>query len=411
MSRVFVSFRNYNFRLFWTGQLVSQIGTWMQLVAMPWLVLQLTHSPVALGTVTALQYVPILAVVLFAGVIVDRLPKQRLLIATQSISLAQALTLALLTATGRIEVWHIYLLAILLGLVNAFDQPARQSFVLDLVGRDNVVNAVGLSSAQFSSARLVGPALGGLIIANWGIPACFFLNAASFLAVLISLMFLRTRNFYSVPRRTSDVRMLGELREGVRFLLTTPEMAVAIIVMLGNGAFIYSTSSIIPLIAQDALRVGPAQFGLLVASVGLGSLIMALTMASHGKASQRMLLAAAGAFALVYFSLSLTPSFEVALVQLAITGGSIQVFATTVNSRMQLGSPDHLRGRVMAVFTLLTNGITPLGALFTGFVTAAAGIRTTLAAEGMVCMVALGAGLAYGARVKAASIQPSVGGA
>jgi MFS family permease len=380
----------------------------MQIVALPWLVLDITHSAVALGTVTALQYVPILLTVLFAGVIIDRFPKQRVLLVTQTAFLAQALALGLLTISGLIAVWQIYLLAIVLGLVNAFDSPARQSFVSELVDRDFVVNAVGLSSAQFSSARLVGPAIGGLVIANWGTAACFFLNAVSFLAVLLSLMLLRPSEFHALPPRTRG-RMQSGFREGIGFLLSKPDLTVAVIVLLGNGAFIYSTSSIIPLIAQDALGVGPEQFGLLVAAVGLGSLVLALGIAAHGRSSQRVLLGAAAGFSLVYLSLAFTPSFAVAFAQLMVTGATIQVFATSVNSRMQLGAPDHLRGRVMAVFTLLTNGITPLGALFTGFVTAAAGIRTTLAAEGLLCLLALAAGLLYRARAGRASPEQPAG--
>ncbi len=398
LGRVFASFQSYNFRLFWTGQLISQIGTWMQLVGLPWLVLEITGSAVALGTVTALTFVPILVVVLFAGVVVDRIPKRRLLLVTQSVSLAQALTLAVLTASGRIQLWHIYLLAIVLGLVNAFDTPARQSFATELVGREHVVNAVGLSSAQFSSARLIGPAVGGLVIAHWGTAACFFVNAISFVAVLASLALLRPGEFRAVAQRAAGGRMLKELREGVGFLLRTRDLAVPIIVLAGNGAFIYSTSSIIPLIARDALHVGATEFGLLVAAVGLGSLCMALTIASRGQSSQRMMLGAAFAFAVTYLSLAGTPAFGVAFVQLMLVGGSIQVFATSVNSLLQLGSPDHLRGRARAVFTLLTNGITPLGALFTGFVTAAAGIRFTLLGEASLCFVALGIALAYRAR-------------
>ncbi|HLG71891.1 MAG TPA: MFS transporter [Chloroflexota bacterium] len=403
LGRVFASFHSYNFRVFWFGQLISQIGTWMQIVALPWLVLEMTHSAVALGTVTALQFVPILCVVLFAGVIVDRFPKHRLLLVTQSAALAQALTLAALTASGRIQVWHLYALALVIGFVNAFDQPARQALVTEMVGRENVVNAVGLSSAQFSAARMVGPALGGLVIAHFGSATCFFLNAASFLAVIFSLLALRPGEFHSVPKRTVRGNMLRDLGEGLRFLLTTPRMTVAIIILAGNGAFIYSTSSIIPLIAEYGLHVGASEFGLLVASVGFGSVMMALTMASHGRSSQRLMISSAIAFAALYFALAFVPNFGVAFVLLAFVGAAIQAFGTSVNSLLQLGSPDHLRGRSMAVFTLLTNGIIPLGALFSGFVTAAAGIRFTVAGEACICFVALGGAAVYRARVKTAA--------
>jgi MFS family permease len=407
----FASFRSYNFAVFWAGQLTSQIGTWMQTVGQSWLVLELTHSAVALGTVTALQFLPILATVMFAGLFVDRLPKQKLIIGTQSAFLVQAAILTVLTASGRIQVWHIYVLALVLGLINAVDSPARQAFVTELVGKELVMNAVGLSSAQFSSARLVGPALGGLVIAAWGSAACFGINAVSFLAVIGSLLLLRPGEFQSLPERTARGNVVAELGAGVRFLLSRSELAMGLILLCGNGAFIYSTSTIIPLIAQDALGVGPGEFGVLVSAVGLGSLAMAVVLASRNKASERVVLLAAASFGLLYLSLAFTPNFAVAVVQLALVGAAIQAFATSVSSLMQIRSPDHLRGRVMAVFTFFTNGIIPLGSLFNGLVTATAGVRFTLAGEASLCLLALVAAIGYRARSRPAdTVQAVIGG-
>src|SRR5581483_8442004 len=183
LPRTFASFRSYNYRLFWSGQLVSQVGTWMQRIAQSWLVLELTHSPDKLGTVTALQFAPILFLSLFAGVWVDRLRKHRVLIVTQTLALIQSLALAILTLAGNIQLWQIYVLALVLGAINAVDNPARQAFVMEMVGRENIVNAVALNSAQFNGSRLVGPAIGGLIIAAWSVGVCFLVNAVSFLAV------------------------------------------------------------------------------------------------------------------------------------------------------------------------------------------------------------------------------------
>src|SRR5579864_1668934 len=396
--KTFSSLSNRNFRLFWTGQLVSQVGTWMQNVAQAWLVLQLTHSSIALGTVTALQTLPILFVVLFAGVVVDRLPKRRILYVTQIISLFQAGVLAALTATGEVQVWHVYILALLLGVVNAFDQPTRQAFVVELVGREHLVNAVGLNSAQYSTARLVGPALAGLSIAAFGIAACFLLNAISFVAVLISLTFLRSAEFRRSQAPRSRVAVFSELREGVRFLLSKRELTIAIIVLLGNGAFVYSTSTIIPLIAEDALHVGASEFGLLVSAVGVGSLFASLVIASRARASEKTFLIAAACFGILYLSMAVIPWFLLAFVVLVLVGAAIQVFGTSVNSLLQLNSPDQLRGRVMSVFTLLTNGIQPAGSLLNGVVTAAAGVQLTVAVEACICLTALVAALVYRAR-------------
>jgi MFS family permease len=403
-QKTFSSLSNRNFRLFWTGQLVSQVGTWMQNVGQAWLVLQITHSPIALGTVTALQTLPILFMVLFAGVVVDRLPKRKILYVTQTISLLQAGVLAALTASGQVQVWHIYILAILLGLVNAFDQPTRQAFVVELVGREHVVNAVGLNAAQFSSARLVGPALAGLAIAAFGIATCFLLNAISFLAVLISLTFLRSAEFRRAKVPPRHAAVIVELREGMRFLLSKRELTIAMIVLLGNGAFVYSTSTIIPLIAEDALHVGASQFGLLVSAVGLGSLIAALIVARRARASEKTFLIAAACFGILYLSLAVVAWFALAFVVLVLVGAAIQVFGTSVNSLLQLNSPDHLRGRVMSVFTLLTNGIQPAGSLLNGVVTAAAGVRLTLAVEASICLTALLAALAYRARTQPGAV-------
>ena len=403
-GKTFSSLANRNFRLFWAGQLVSQVGTWMQNVGQAWLVLQITHSSIALGTVTALQTLPILFTVLFAGVVVDRLPKRELLYVTQTVSLLQAGVLAALTASGQVQVWHIYILATLLGLVNAFDQPTRQAFVVELVGRDELVNAVGLNAAQYSSARLVGPALAGLAIAAFGLAVCFSLNAFSFLAVLISLACLRSAEFRHVEHKPRRAAVVAELREGIRFLLSKRELTIAMIVLLGNGAFVYSTSTIIPLIAEDALHVGASEFGLLVSAVGLGSLFAALIIANRARSSQTTFLIAAACFGALYLSLAFVPWFGLAFIVLVLVGAAIQVFGTSVNALLQLNSPDHLRGRVMSVFTLLTNGIQPIGSLLNGVVTAAAGVRWTVAVEATICLAALFAALAYRARTAPAPV-------
>ena len=398
MSQTFASFRSYNYRLYWFGQLISQAGTWMQTVGQAWLVLELTRSPFALGTVAALQFLPVLCVTLFAGVIVDRLPKHRLLLATQSVALVQAAALAVLTASGQIQLWQIYLLASILGLVSAFDQPARQSFVMELVGRENVVNAVALNSAQFNAARLIGPALGGVLIASLGVAICFFVNAASFVAVLVSLMLLRTNEFHSTTPKRSGKHVFSELGEGIRFLAGEPKLMVIVIVVAGIGCFGYNFNTVIPLLAQYSLHVGASGFGLLVTSVGIGSLVAALAVAARGRASQRVFLAGAIGFGASYMAVGFVPWFGVAMALLAVLGFASLTFSSAANSSLQLGSPDHLRGRVMSVFTMLVMGSTPIGALFTGWLAEAAGIQATVAVEASICLLGVALALAYQAR-------------
>jgi MFS family permease len=398
VSQTFASFSNYNYRLYWFGQLVSQAGTWMQVVGQAWLVLQLTGSPFALGTVSALQFLPVLCVTLFAGVVVDRLPKHRLLVATQAVALLQATAMAILTASGHVQLWHVYVLAALLGLVNAFDQPARQSFVMELVGRDNIVNAVALNSAQFNVARLVGPALGGALIAAFGVAICFSINAVSFIAVIASLLLLRPAELRSAPAKRTRTRVLIEIREGIRFLLNTPSLMLVVIVVAAIGCFGYNFNTVIPLLAQFSLHVGADGFGLLVTSVGLGSLVAALFVATRGKASHRVFLLGAIGFGVSELAIAFVPWFAVAMALLAVLGFASLTFSSAANTTLQLGSPDHLRGRVMSVFTLLVMGSTPIGALFTGWLAETAGIQVTIAVEGSICLLGVALALVYGSR-------------
>jgi len=403
LSRTLASFHNRNFRLYWSGQLVSLIGTLMQIVGQSWLVLELTHSSVALGIVAALQFTPMLLTVLFAGVVIDRLPKRGLLLVTQMALLAQAGVMALLTISGVVQLWHVYVLAVVLGLLNAFDNPTRQAFVADIVDRRDMVNAVSLASAQFNAGKLIGPAIGGLVIARWGTGVCFLLNALSFLAVIVCLALMRPEEFPAQPKRPARrSSILVDLVEGMRYFLSKPELATAIIVLCGLGPFIYSTSNIIPLIAQDALGVGPAEFGLMVSAVGLGSLISALVIATHGKSAVGLVLAAAASFCVLYLALAFVPTYATALAVLLLVGFALQWFGTLVNTLLQLGSPDHFRGRAMSVFALLTNGSQPIGALFMGFMAAAVGIRATIAAEAGFSTLCLGLALLYRARAASA---------
>jgi len=401
--QMFASLGTYNFRLYWCGQLVSQVGTWMQIIGISWLVLQLTHSPIALGLTQALQFTPVLVISLFAGVVVDRFPKHRLLLVTQSVALVQAFALAILVASGHVQLWEIYVLGIILGCFSAFDTPSRQALTMELVGRDKVVNAVGLNSAQFNSARLLGPAIGGLIIARWGVAACFYINAFSFVASLISLALLRPKEFHSLTQRRAGGRMLPELAEGVRFLRSAPQLMIVIVLLIGLGGFAYNTSTIIPLIAQDALHVGATGFGLLVSAVGLGSLVGALGMAWRGRASLPIAVRSAAACGSIFLAVAFAPWFGLTLGLLLLLGIGLQTFSTAANTLMQLGSPDRLRGRVMSVFTMLTTGLTPVGSIVLGVLAEAVGIRLTVAVEAGVCLVSVGVVLVYRERMQASA--------
>ncbi len=400
LQRTIGAFRNYNFRLYFFGQLISQVGAWMQKIGQAWLVLQITHSPIALGTVAALQFLPILCGSLFASVLVDRVPKHRLLLVTQTLALVQSVVLAGLTVTGYIQLWHIYLLALFLGIVNALDSPARLAFIMELVGRDNVVNAVGLNSAMNNGARLFGPALAGLTIAVWGVGNCFVLNAISFLAVVIGLALMRPSEFQAVPER-AEVRknVLAEMGEGLRYIFRRPELVMVTISMAGLGCFGYNYNTVVPLLAENALHLGPDGFGLLMTAVGLGALIGAIGVASGARrpSSRKLLLAGAG-FGLAQVAVSFAPGFPSAFGLLAAMALCSMLFATSSNSMLQLGSPDYLRGRVMGIYSTLLVGTTPIGSMLTGFMAAAVGIRQTMATWGTLCLLIVGVAAFYGLR-------------
>jgi MFS family permease len=400
LRRTLGAFRNYNFRLYFSGQLISQVGAWMQKIGQAWLVLQITHSPIALGTVAALQFLPILCGSLFASVLVDRVPKHRLLLVTQTLALVQAVVLAGLTVTGYIQLWHIYLLALFLGIVNALDSPARLAFIMELVGRENVVNAVGLNSAMNNGARLFGPALAGVTIAIWGVGNCFVLNAISFLAVVIGLALMRPAEFQAVPERAEQRKnVASEMGEGLRYIWGRPELVMVTISMAGLGTFGYNYNTVVPLLAESALHLGPDGFGLLMTAVGLGALIGAIGVASGGRrpSSRRLLVAGAG-FALAQVAVSVAPGFASAFALLAVMALCSMLFATSSNSILQLGSPDHLRGRVMGIYSTLLVGTTPIGSMLTGFMAAAFGIRETMATWGTLCLLIVGLAALYGVR-------------
>ena len=401
LQRTLRAFHNYNFRLFWFGQLISQIGTWMQSVAQAWLVLQIAHSPVALGTVTALQFLPILCGSLFASVLTDRIPKRKLLLVTQSLALTQAAVLALLAGSGHIQLWHLYALALFLGCVTALDAPTRQSFVVELVGRENVVNAVGLNSAIMSSARLFGPALGGVVIAAWGTSVCFTVNAISFLAVLISLVLMRPAEFQAVaPRSRPAGRMASELAEGLRFVFRDAELAGIVIAVAGLGTFGFNYATMIPLLASDALHLGPQGFGLLSAGVGVGALASALGMAGSERPTYRRILLAAVSFGILQLATGFAYWFALAFVLVAAFAACGSLFSMSANSTLQLRTPDELRGRVMGLYTMLSMGATPVGALLTGALASAVGIRLTMVTWGSLCLLAVLAGYLCSQRLR-----------
>src|SRR2546423_8558937 len=285
LLRAFIALRHRNFRLFWFGQLVSLIGTWMQSIGQAWLVLTLTHSALLLGVVGALQFLPVLILALFGGVLADRLPKRTMLLCTQSFALLQAAVLWILVATGHVQIWHVMVLASLLGLTNALDMPTRQAFVVEMVGREDLPNAVALNSSLFNMARILGPGLGGILIAWLGRAPLFLLNGISFIAVIIGLSMIVMHQLHAQVRRealqhgTRRPGTLKSLREGLAYVRNTPSVLLVIAVVGIVSLFGINFNVILPLFATEVLHAGPAGFGFISATFGLGSLLSALWLA------------------------------------------------------------------------------------------------------------------------------------
>src|SRR5438874_6325379 len=373
LLRTFVALRHRNFRLFWFGQLISLIGTWMQSIGQAWLVLQLTHSALLLGVVGALQFLPIMLFSLFGGVLADRLPKRRVLLFTQSFAMLQAAVLWILVASGHIQIWEVLVLASLLGLTNSVDMPTRQAFVVEMVGREDLPNAIALNSSVFNMARVVGPGLGGLIIAFLGIAPLFLLNAISFVPVITGLALIRMNELHALAKRsktsgeTSKQSTLQSLREGLAYVVHTPSVLLIIAVIGVISLFGINFNVILPLFATDILHSGALGFGFLSAAFGLGSLCSALWLAwGNRKPSVQYLLIAAFAFCVLEIFFALSHLYVLSLILVAAVGFTLIAFSANSNTALQTVTPDHLRGRVMSVYMVVFAGSVPLGNLFTG---------------------------------------------
>jgi MFS family permease len=388
-SKTFRSLRIRNYRLFFFGQLVSMSGTWMQSVAQAWLVLKLTGSGVALGFVTALQFLPILLFGVWGGVIADRVDKRRALIATQTAMAAVAAILATVTATGIVELWMVYVCAILLGTANMVDSPTRQAFVTELVGPAEVPNAVGLNSAMFNAARVVGPALAAALIVGVGIWPAFALNAVSFVAVIGGLLAMRPAElFRSAPVAAAK----GQAKAGLRYVWQSETLRSTLLLVALVGTFALNFSITMPLMARYAFHKGAGTFGLLTSFMGLGSMVGALVTAARSRPTTRLLLGAAVAFGVLMLLAAAAPTLGLELLVMPLFGAASITFMATANSTLQLNSTPEMRGRVMALYVLVFLGSTPIGGPIVGWVAQTWGPRASVALGGVACL--LGAALA-----------------
>ncbi|MET4610985.1 MFS family permease [Rhodococcus sp. PvR044] len=386
--RTFASLATPNFRRYYGGQAVSMVGTWMQAVAQAWLVLQLTGSGTALGLVIALQTLPVLLFGPYGGVVADRLDKRRLMIGLQSMMGVLALVLGILTVTQTVTLWQVYVLAFLLGVNNSFENPARQAFVLEMVGPENLRNAVSLNSVLVNVARAVGPAIAGIIIAAGGLGLCFLLNAVSFVAVVVSLV---TLDLGALRPSPPAHRGPGQLREGLRYVRRTPALLVPLMMMALVGCLAYEFQVVLPVLARDTFGGDASVYGFMTAAMGFGAVVGGLFVAARGKTGIPALISAATSFGVLIAAAAVAPTFWLELVILVLVGAASVGFLSIGNSTLQLEAEPGMRGRVMALWSVAFLGSTPIGGPIAGAVAEQFGGRVALAMGAAACLVAAGA--------------------
>jgi MFS family permease len=361
----------------------------MQTVALGWLVLELTGSGTALGTVVAAQFLPILLLGPYGGLLADRMDKRRLLMATQAVLGATALALGVLVVTGTVELWMVVAVAVVFGLVTACDNPTRQAFSLEMVGPERLRNAVSLHSTMVNVARAVGPAVAGLVIAAAGTGICFLVNAASYAAVIVALAGMDVASLMTgerAPRRPRQVR------EGFAYVARTAELAVPLVMLLVIGTLAYEFSVVLPLLARVTFDGGPGTYGVLTSAMGAGAVAGGLTVASRGRTGLRPMTVAAAVFGAAILATAVSPTLPVAVVALAVVGATSISFLAVANSTIQLTADPLFRGRVMALWTIAFLGSTPLGAPIIGFISQATSPRGGLVVGGVACLVAAAVG-------------------
>lgn len=362
----FMSLKHRNFRYYWIGMCVSLIGTWMQNIAQPWLAYTLTNSPFLLSLIGILQFTPMLIFSLFAGVIIDKFSKKKILIFTQSASLIITLILAILVWTGKIQYWHILVMATALGIVNTIDMPTRQSMVIELVGKEDLMNGIALNSMAFNLARIIGPAIAGLVMGYAGIAVCFFVNSISFAAVVISLFFIKLKPVERKPKNNNNV--LEEIKDGLKYIYHKNSLLYTVVVLAIVGTFAPNFSVLVPVFAKEILKQNEAGFGILMSFMGLGSFFGAMFIAILSKSGPQkfVIYIVPLIVGIALIITGYTNSYLLTGILLSITGFFFIIFTSSANSTLQLNSSNEYRGRVMSIYTLVFSGTTPFGNLYAG---------------------------------------------
>jgi MFS family permease len=382
----FASLRNRNYRLYFTGQTISVSGTWMQGLAQAWLILKLTdNNGTALGVVTALQFLPMLLFGVWGGVIADRYDKRRLLYGTQIGAGLLALALGIIVSAGAAAVWNVYLLSFLLGFVNMIDNPARQTFVLEMVGRDQLQNAVSLNSVVMNSSRVVGPAIGGILIDLFGVGPCFYINAASYVAVLVALRMMDPAQLHRMP---TVQRAKGQLRAGLRYAWSERMVRTPLLMMAIIGTLAFNFQVVIPLMATKVFDAGAGGFGILLAIMGAGAVLGGLAMATRKGISYRRLLALSTTMGVMILFCAVAPTLGTEALALFAMGASAFAFIAVANTTIQLTAAPEMRGRVMALYAIAFLGSTPIGGPIVGWISQQWGPRMGFAVGGVAALLA-----------------------
>jgi MFS family permease len=366
LSENFHALTHRNFRIYWLGQCVSLIGTWMQNIGQTWLVLTLTGSPMLLGILGSVQFLPITCFSLFAGVLIDKYPKRKILIITQFVSMLLALLLAVLVFTHTVKYSYVLIVALVLGFTNTIDMPARQSFTIELASKEDLMNAIALNSATFNLARIVGPAIGAVVFSIFGAGWCFLFNGLSFMAVLLSLFKIKVNPY--VREKKAEDNMLAEIKEGLSYIWQEPILLQTLAMVLVIGIFVFNFSVIVPVFAKAVLHQGERVYGLLMSALGAGSLCGALMVSVKSKSGPRMNIMAGSSLiiGIMLMGICFTRSYYLSAVFLMVTGVFNIWFSTTANSTLQITAKDEYRGRVMSVYSLVFAGATPIGNMFAG---------------------------------------------
>jgi MFS family permease len=383
-----IALANRDFRVYYAGNLVAQIGSWMQSVSQSWLVLQLTNSPFLLGLTATLQSGPILLLAVFTGALADRLTKRNILIVTQAVQGTLALALGLLVWSGHVRFGYIAVMAVIWGITSAFDQPTRQSFIMELVGRSHVVSAVGMNSASFNTARIVGPAVAGILIARVGLFAGFMLNTLAFAVSIAALTRVPARG----PTPRASTTILEQTIEGLSYVGRTPAVRFVLTLQVIVSFCVFNFSVYVPLLARNVLGLGSEGFGLLMASLGVGAVAAGLSLGALGtrRPAPNVIAAAAATACAGLVGLAVTRSVGLAVVLLAAVGFAGTLAMAGCNTTLQLIAPDAMRGRMMSLYTLLSSGVFPIGAFVVGTLSQSWGVSTAFAVNGLVGLAALG---------------------